>query len=278
VRPGNVTLSAVAVAIGAVVAVGPAAIFPQMLPPGMHPLYTVVLAAAAAAAFTAGGNALNDYFDAETDRVNHPERPIPRGLLSRKAALATAAVLFAVAVMLVPFISWESLAVVVVNLAFMVSYEVAFKARGASGNVLIAYLVGSLFLFAGTSTYRGDVQALARASVLALLAALATLGREIAKDIEDVRGDVDRTTLPKALGSERAGVLASAAFATAAGLSVLPYVLGILPLLYLLIVLAADAILIYCALFSASTERRIGRVSKYGMVLALIAFLAGALG
>jgi len=270
VRPGNVTLSAVAVAIGAVVAVGPSAL-PTLAVP-------LALAAAAAAAFTAAGNALNDSFDAETDRVNHPDRPIPRGLLTPRGALGVAAALFTLAVILSVFVTWESLLVVLLNLAFMVSYEVALKARGASGNVLIAYLVGSLFLFAGTSTYGGDGAALARAGVLALLAALATLGREIAKDIEDVRGDVDRTTLPKALGSERAGVLASAAFATAAGLSVLPYVLGILPLLYLLIVLAADAILIYCALFSASTERRIGRVSKYGMVLALMAFLAGALG
>jgi len=270
VRPGNVTLSAVAVAIGAVVAVGPSAL-PTLAVP-------LALAAAAAAAFTAAGNALNDSFDAETDRVNHPDRPIPRGLLTPRGALGVAAALFTLAVILSVFVTWESLLVVLLNLAFMASYEVALKARGASGNVLIAYLVGSLFLFAGTSTYGGDGAALARAGVLALLAALATLGREIAKDIEDVRGDVDRTTLPKALGSERAGVLASAAFATAAGLSVLPYVLGILPLLYLLIVLAADAILIYCALFSASTERRIGRVSKYGMVLALMAFLAGALG
>jgi len=278
VRPGNVLIAGVAVVVGAVVAVGPGVLWTFS-----EYSLALALAAAVAALFTAAGNVLNDYFDAETDRVNHPDRPIPRGLLTRKSALRISGTLFGSAVLLSLFLNIECLLLVLANLAAMVSYEVSFKARGGSGNLLIAYLVGSLFLFAGAATWRlpgyplADESALLRAGVLALLASLATVGREIAKDIEDAAGDVDRRTLPKTLGTRRAGLLASAAFVLAAGLSVLPYLLGILPGVYLVLVLVADAVFIYCALFPTRTERQIGRVAKYGMVVALVAFLAGAL-
>jgi len=272
IRPGNVAISAVAVLIGAIVAIGPEVLAADQA----VLLRPLAVACAAAALFTAAGNALNDYFDVESDRVNHPDRPIPRGALTRRGALSIAAILFSLAVLLGLLINLESLLVIAINLAAMVSYEVRLKRRGASGNLLIALLVGSLFVFAGTATSRGDPAALSRAFVFALLAALATLGREIAKDIEDMTGDVDRQTLPKRHGVKVAGGLAAGAFVAAIALSPLPYVLGLLPWTYLAVVLVADAILIYCALFSASAGRQIGRVSKYGMVVALAAFLIGA--
>ncbi|MDB2239707.1 UbiA family prenyltransferase, partial [Halorubrum ezzemoulense] len=46
----------------------------------------------------AAGNAINEYFDREIDAVNSPGRPIPRGAVSPRTALATAALWFAVAV------------------------------------------------------------------------------------------------------------------------------------------------------------------------------------
>jgi geranylgeranylglycerol-phosphate geranylgeranyltransferase len=269
VRPGNVLLSAAAVLVGGMVASGVAVLWPPYPP--------LLLAAAVAGLVTAAGNALNDYYDAETDRVNHPDRPIPSGSLSRPGALRITAVLFAVGVLLALLLSLEAFAVVLVNLAALVAYEARFKARGGSGNLLIAYLVGSLFLFAAATTWRGDSQAFLRGGLLALLAFLATLGREVAKDIEDAAGDVDRRTLPHTLGVAGAGAVASAAFLLSVAWSAAPFLLGVLPLLYLLLVLPADAVFLYCALFAATVGRRAGKVSKYGMVIALVAFLAGAL-
>jgi len=95
-----------------------------------------------------------------------------------------------------------------VNIVLMVSYEAALKARGAPGNLVIAYLVGSLFLFAGVSVFRSSIDPLVRTGILAALAFFTTLGREITKDIEDMRGDVDRRTLPHRIGPRRAGVSA----------------------------------------------------------------------
>ena len=140
-RPVNCVMSAVGVAIGGVVGVGSRA-WGDLAQP-------LVLAAAAAAAFTAGGNALNDIFDRETDRINHPDRPLASGHLTVGTARAFAGSAFAIAALLAVFINGLALAIVGVNVLFMVSYEAWLKARGPAGNVVIAYLVGSLFLFAG---------------------------------------------------------------------------------------------------------------------------------
>jgi geranylgeranylglycerol-phosphate geranylgeranyltransferase len=63
----------------------------------------------------------------------------------------------------------------------------------------------------------------------------------------------------------------------AVGLSVLPPLLGVLGLVYLPVVLAADAIFIYAALNSVRRPALSQRTAKYGMVVALLAFLAGVL-
>ena len=268
-RPLNCGMSAVGVGIAAVVAVGWAGV--QAIP------WTILLAAGAAALFTAGGNALNDYFDRDTDAVNHPDRPIPRGEMSADEALRFAALTFALSLALASLVGLLAVGIVVVNFVVMVAYEKTLKARGAGGNLLIAYLVGSLFVFGGAAAYRGDLAALDRTLVLGLLAALTTAGREVAKDIEDLAGDVDRVTLPRRIGVRGAGAIAAAAFGAGVVLSIVPYLLQILGTVYLGVVLVADIIFIWSGAYSARNPGRAQRAAKYGMVVALAAFLLGGL-
>src|SRR5207249_464377 len=267
-RPLNCVMSAVGVGIGGVVGVGSAAWGDLARP--------LVLAAAAAAAFTAGGNALNDIVDRETDRMNHPDRPLASGQLTVDTAWAFAGSAFAIAALLAVFINILALLIVALNVILMVSYEAALKARGAPGNVVIAYLVGSLFLFAGVSVFQTAPDPLIRTGILAALAFLATLGREITKDIEDMRGDVDRRTLPQKIGANRAGAIAALALALAVALSFLPLVYHVLGVGYAILVAPADGMFIYAALHSAANPARSERVTKYAMIVALAAFLAGA--
>ena len=42
----------------------------------------VFLGVMIASLFGMAGNAINDYFDQKTDRINHPDRPIPSGELT----------------------------------------------------------------------------------------------------------------------------------------------------------------------------------------------------
>ena len=268
-RPGNTAMSAAGVAVAALVAAQPTGFLSRLLAVGF--------AAVAAALFTAGGNALNDYFDRETDRVNHPDRPIPRGDVSSEQALRFASLAFALSLAAAVYAGILAVAIVAVNFVVMVSYEKGFKARGASGNFLIAYLVGSLFAFGGAAAYTGGIAVLQRAFLLGLLAALATAGREVTKDIEDLAGDVDRATLPRRIGVPRAAAIGTACFVAAVVLSAIPFVLGLFGWAYLAAVLVADAIFIYSGTYSAKNPARAQRAAKVGMVVALVAFLAGGL-
>src|SRR5207245_10731722 len=162
-------MSAVGVGIGGIVGVGSAAWAALAAP--------LVLAAAAAAAFTAGGNALNDIFDRETDRINHPDRPLASDRLTRGVARIFVVSAFAFAALLALFINGLALAIVALNVLLMVTYEAWLKARGVAGNVVIAYLVGSLFLFAGVSVFGFEFDTLIRKGFLVALAFFAKLGR-----------------------------------------------------------------------------------------------------
>lgn len=269
-RPLNCVMSAVGVGIGGIVAVGAEA-WGASAP-------RLAFAGIAAASFTAAGNALNDYVDRETDRTNHPERPLPSGRVTPRAALALAAAGFAVAALAGLLASWECLVLVGVNVFVMGSYESRLKARGAVGNLAIGYLVGSLFLFSGLSVYAGRADPLLRTSILGALAGVSTLGREVTKDIEDMAGDVDRRTLPRRIGARRAGLVATSALAAAVVLSVVPWRLGVLGLPYAALVVPADGMFIYAALYSAARPAASQRAAKYGMIVALVAFLAGGVG
>src|SRR5437016_569555 len=90
------------------------------------------------------------------------------------------------------------------------------------------------------------------------------------------RGEVDRQTLPHRIGSRRAGLVAAISLFVGVALSLVPLALGVLSLGYAILVVPADGMFIYAALHSAANPARSQRVAKYGMIVALAAFLAGA--
>ncbi len=267
-RPVNCLMAAAGVLIGTVAAGGVAAWSSATL--------SIGLAALAAALFTAGGNAMNDLFDVETDRINHPERPLASGTVSRRTAKTFTVLVFAGSAVAAAFVSAANLGIVLLNAGVMYGYERRWKSQGLSGNFAVSYLVGSLFLFAAVAVYSGAVAPLIRGTILAALASFATAGREITKDIEDMAGDVDRRTLPQRVGAANAGFAATGFLVIAVGLSLFPSYFGVLGLGYLIVVLVADGMFIYAALHSAANPSRSQRVTKYAMIVALAAFLAGA--
>ena len=231
----------------------------------------ILLSMAVVVFFTAAGNSLNDYYDRDIDKVAHPERPIPSGGVSAAAARSIAVALFVVAFVLSLFVNAWSVGIVVVSIAIIVGYERWLKAEGLAGNLAISWLTGALFLFGGAAVGRLEL-----AWILAALAFLATLGREIVKDIQDVEGDKGfRRTLPIGIGLRNAGIAGSAAFVAAVVLSPLPYLLDLLSIWYVPVVAAADGIFIYCALIHFKNPEKGQKIAKLGMVIALLAFFVG---
>ncbi len=271
IRPGNCLIASGAVAVAGLVAVGYSVLEHATL-------VDLALACCAVFLFVGAGNTLNDYYDYDVDKVNHPDRPIPSGLIARRNALTLAVILFVPTFLLGLLINLESLAVVSISAAVMVSYERKMKRKGLLGNLQISWLVGALFLFGGVAVYNNEAEALLRVTALAALAFLSTLGREITKDIEDLRGDRGRTTLPMSLGPGRSANLARLFYAIAIALSLVLFFMGTFGLSYLGLVLVADTVFIASMAYMTSNPSLSSNLSKGAMVLALAAFLFGGLG
>ena len=268
-RPKNCLMATFSVIIVALIAVN--------LNVNEMPFLPVVLASIVVFLFTGAGNTLNDYLDRDIDRTNHAKRPIPRGLVRPKNALAFSVILFGASVAISLWLNVYCVIIVLVNLGIMLAYELKAKSKGLSGNVIISWLAASLFLFGGMAIHDQYPEILNVVLMILFLSFFATLGREISKDIQDMRGDVGRRTLPMRIGIGRARSIAIGCFVLAIAFSPLPFLLGMFGWSYLFIVLIADAIFIYASASLKRSPRRASTNAKVAMMAALVAFLLGGL-
>lgn len=223
---------------------------------------------------TAAGNAINDYFDRDIDRINAPDRPIPRGAVSVRGALVYSAVLFAGAVVFALLLPPLAIAIAAINLVALVAYTRVFKGLPGAGNAVVAYLGGSTFLFGAAAV--GDVRA---GAVLFVLAALSTFTREVIKDVEDIAGDRAEglRTLPIVVGERPALFAAGFVLVIAVAASPMPYLWGIFGLPYLVVVAPADVVMVAAAVLAFDDPTTGQQLLKYGMFLAAMAFVVGRL-
>jgi geranylgeranylglycerol-phosphate geranylgeranyltransferase len=235
------------------------------------PVPRLILGMLCAALITAGGNSLNDYFDAESDRHNHPRRPIPSGKIARRTALHLSWMEMAAGVIAGFFIGVPSGGIIVAAVALLLAYDVAgLKNSGLPGNILVGLFTALLFMLGGVLA--GNA---APPAILAALAFLATLGREIIKDIEDIGGDMLRRTWPMRVGPHRAKISATLILGLAVLLSPLPYLLGVLSFWYLPIVALADLVFLAALVFLFRSMKNVSRIAKLAMAGVLVAMLAG---
>lgn len=75
-----------------------------------------------------GGMVLNDVFDASLDAVERPERPIPSGLISLRAATAFGAFLMTTGLIAAAFAGWLSLLMAFLIAVAVISYDARLKA------------------------------------------------------------------------------------------------------------------------------------------------------
>jgi len=301
-RPINCLMSVIAVFIGGLLVVGWD--FQHLM--GYSPLYPALLVVFL---ITGAGNAINDYFDVEPDKINRPKRPIPSGRSSRGGALFFSAALFLSGIMIAGFINWIVFWIAVVNSIVLILYSSHLQNKLFIGNLTVGYLTGSTFLFGGAA-----MNNIVLPIWLALLAGLATVSREIIKDVEDIRGDkmsflqrmkfisknvpIQSSVQPSETApvAERFGVttngieikmnkkkllyLAAAALLVSVALSPMPYIVGILGFNYLIAVIITDIVFIFASVqmilaHEKTNYRSIQRIIKIGMLLGLISFVVG---
>ncbi|MCD4844140.1 MAG: geranylgeranylglycerol-phosphate geranylgeranyltransferase [Methanosarcinales archaeon] len=232
---------------------------------------------------TGAGNAINDYFDLEIDRVNRPRRPIPSGRMSQTAAFIIALILFCTGIILSYWLGPACLFIAIFNSILLFLYAYILKQTVLIGNIAVGYLGGSTFLFGGAlEIFEGT--GIMSVMILFLLAGLATLAREIVKDIQDMEGDLKAgaTTLPIKIGEDKAKRAAAVIGLTAVMLSPLPFVINLHNAFgesYLIMIFGADILFLISIneLLLKDNAKKSSKLLKMAMFLALLGFVVGTI-
>jgi len=235
---------------------------------------------AVVALITAAGNVINDYFDAEIDEVNRPSRPIPGGAVSRGAARGFAGMLFFAGIFASFFTNSLCIALAVINSLLLVAYAAKLKSTPLVGNVAVAYLSASIFLFGGAfSGWAGLIHVIP----VAVITFFAMMARELLKDAEDIEGDIagGADTVPIRIGIRKTAEFALIITFFAVAASFIPYFWW--GIWYLAGILAVDAIIVFaafrglhCETSSCLKESESSTLLKAGMFASLIVFTLSA--
>ena len=269
-RPVNVVMIMVGVALGGVLSGGLGAL------QGSNRA-VLLQAALSAALIAAAANSLNDALDLEIDRVNRPARPLPSGLVSVGTAKLAWGLGTGAGVVLAVSLSLMHVALALAAVGLMVIYNVYLKRTTLLGNIVVALVIGLALVYGGWAVGEPGP-----ALVGAGFAFLTTLAREMVKDVEDVVGDavVGARTLPVVYGAGVAlratvGVL----FLTLL-LTPLPFLLFDYRGLFLLLMLFADALLLHTLwlFLGPHPEQRAGKASQLLKVVMAAGMTALAFG
>ncbi|MCS6881372.1 MAG: UbiA family prenyltransferase [Oscillochloridaceae bacterium] len=154
------------------------------------------LAALIVAVVVAFGFVINDYADADIDRLTKPERPIPSGAISRSQAVALARLLAGLTAVLILFAPVVLQAIAILNLALTTAYALVLKRTVLIGNATVALLNSSILVFGGLAA--GGVSTVVWA--VAGMSFLYSLAQEVLYTVDDVDGDA------------RAGIMTTAVY------------------------------------------------------------------
>ena len=243
-RAGNSLTGFFGVAFGAVLVLGE-------IPQGSLAQITL-LHSISVWCFMCSWNALNDILDVKIDGINRPNRPLPSGVISLSQAKFVTGLLMMVSLGSLIFAGniasglsagvegwYPSVAIWLFAIFLLTNYEssgnlsLKLKDRGLPGNIAISLSVGMVVLFGAAGVFDW-----ANPKVISIffIGFFYNLGREIIKDIEDMDGDQGRNTLAMRIGPEKARLIAWTLMLVTMITVLLPFGLGIFPLLHLLLV------------------------------------------
>ncbi|MEA1993931.1 MAG: UbiA family prenyltransferase [Euryarchaeota archaeon] len=256
-RPSNSIMSGFAVLIAGIIAGG----FPIT--------YKVVLASFVSILACAGGMVINDYFDYEIDKINREERVLPKKEMSLQTALIYAIFLFLLACFMAYFVNLKAFLICLIAVVSMILYAYKLKRTCFVGNITVSFLTSLTFLYGGAAVNKMEAVGL-----LFLCSFLASVSREIMKDIEDIKGDktMGSVTVPIVYG-EKKSILISQIFLFLAILATyLPYLYNIFGIEYLLMISILDLFVLRTAYISKKNILRAEKTLKLEMYGVLAIF------
>ena len=215
---------------------------------GFVDLVTMVLAILTVSLVVAGGTAINDCFDCESDRLTHPERVIPSNRISRTRAAQFSVLTFFAALVVSYAINVLAFGIVVLDVVLFVLYPRVFKRiSGFLSNLVMGYLAATIALFAGAVVFKTiDIASLSFVGTIAA----AAIGLNVLKDVLTVDGDlrVRYPTLAIKCGIRIAAIVGALFLLLSVLTSPFPFVVGAAGDAYLVPIAIWGAIGVFTAL------------------------------
>ena len=266
-RPVNVVLTFLVVIVGALICIN-----------GDYSINKILLAAVAAALTAGAGNIINDIFDKEADKINHPERPMAKGIISTGNAWIEYFILTLLAVAASYLISQTALVVVFLTSVLLYLYSARLKKIPLLGNITVAYLTGLAFIFGGIA-----VNNVSGALIPAVFAFFINFIRELIKDMDDIEGDtkVGLQTFPKRFGTKASIILITFLTITLIAFTFYPFIKNIYNIeFFVIVMLVVNPILVYFLklLYEKDGDKNLNKLSnmlKLDMLFGLLAIFLG---
>ena len=200
---------------------------------GFYSARLVGLAILTVSLITAGGAAINDCFDRDSDTLTHPERPVASHKISPAGAAQFSALTFLAGLGISFAINSAAFGIAAVNVALFIVYpRVVKRFSGFLSNLVMGYLGATIALFAGAVVYQTiNADSL---SFVGLIAGGA-IGLNVLKDILTLEGDVSTgyPTLAATRGVRVAAVVGALFLLFSVITSPLPLIVGVVGVAYL---------------------------------------------
>ena len=243
-----------------------------------HPLMRIVLACLSGALITAAANAINDMYDIDIDRINKPDRPLPRRRVTMREARMFALLCFGLGVGFSVPLGKLACAIALSCSILLYLYSARLKRTALWGNGSVSLATALAFFYGGVAAGRP-----LRAAFPAGFAFLMHFGREIIKDMEDIEGDRAQgaSTFPIVHGLRPAKQLVTLIYVILLLATYLPYALGSYGSWYLfIVVLGVQTVLVFSILSLwirpfRENFRLLSAVLKADMIVGLLAIYAG---
>jgi len=239
----------------------------------------IALAALATLFVSASSNAWNDYRDIEIDRINQPQRPLPSGMVSPRAALVFSFVLAALSLIVSAFISPAALAIAAGANILLYLYSIRLKSTVLLGNATVALISAMSAVFGGVAAgnYRPSLW-------LGAVIFVGILGREVLKTLADYEGDLahDVRTIATVWGPRAARIAFFLLLGATAIVMLAPYLFDFFRPIYAYIVALGVFPVAYYVIVRVHRERtgpqleRLSQLLKYDFLIWFAAVLLGA--
>jgi geranylgeranylglycerol-phosphate geranylgeranyltransferase len=245
---------------------------------GDYQVFKIILAAFSASLTLSAGNIINDILDIETDKENHPKRPLAAGKITISQAKTEYVLLTIIALLLSLFINPQAFVIAITATVLLYLYSYYFKTVLILGNIIVSILAGLVFIYGGAA-----VNNPLAAIIPAVFAFLINLIREVVKDMQDVEGDLKQgvITFPGKFGFSSSKLLVAELTVLLILVTLYPFITHLYNIEFIILIMAiVNPLLVYNLkiLFkdhSSSNLNKISNILKLNMFIGLIAILLG---